>query len=143
MSCLHRGPFIQRGRGFGSALSSMYKSFVPALQLFGKKILASPLTQQVLQTAKRSATQAGLNVATDVLQGKKVKDSLTENISTAKQAVTDSIVSALKQANSQTGVTEELKVEPKRSKRKASTILAAKKGGKKNRKRSKDVFDYI
>jgi len=96
MSCLHRGPHIQRGRGIGSTLSAMFKGVLPAMQVMGKKILASPITQEVLQTAKRSAAEAGLNVVTDALQGKKVKESISKNVSTAKKAVTDSLVSGLK-----------------------------------------------
>ena len=58
MSCFHRGPYIQRGRGIGGVLSSMFKSVVPALQVFGKNLLASPTTQDILKTAKQSTLQA-------------------------------------------------------------------------------------
>ena len=98
MSCLHRGPYVQRGEGIGSTLTSMFKGVYPALQAMGQKLMNSSITQKVLKTAKRSAVDAGLNVAKDVLKGKKIGESLSENISAAKKAVTDSLVSALDKA---------------------------------------------
>lgn len=98
MSVLHRGPYIQRGRGFGSALSSMFKGVFPAMQVLGQRLFSSPTTQKLLKTAKQSAIEGGLNVATDVLQGKKLSRSVADNVATAKKAVTDSLVSALNRA---------------------------------------------
>lgn len=103
MSCLHRGPYIQRGRGLGGTLSSMFKGVVPAMQVMGKKILAEPETKNVLKTLKRSAVEAGLNVASDTLSGKKLKESLSENVTTAKKAIKKSLSSALKARASRVG----------------------------------------
>jgi hypothetical protein len=96
MSCLHRGPYVQRGRGFGSTLSAMFKGVIPAAQLMGKQVLASPLTKTVVKAAKRSARDAGLQLANDLLHGKQIKNSLKENVvSTAKRAVKKSLRAAL------------------------------------------------
>jgi hypothetical protein len=89
---------VQRGRGIGSTLSAMFKGVIPAAQMMGKQVLASPLTKTVLKAAKRSARDAGLQLATDVLQGKRVKESLKENVSTAKKAVKKSLLTALSKA---------------------------------------------
>lgn len=106
MSCLHRGPHVQRGRGVGSTLSAMFKDVFPAAQIIGKKVLASPLTKKVLKTAKRSAVDAGLQIAKDVLHGKKLKESLNENVSSAKKSVKKSLLTALSNAESPS-ITEE------------------------------------
>lgn len=99
MSCLHRGPYIQRGRGFGSTLNTMFKGVVPIMRVVGRDLYNAPLTQAVLNTAKRSALEAGLNVANDVLEGKNVKDSLKGNLNEVNRKVTDSLTSAMKNVN--------------------------------------------
>jgi hypothetical protein len=144
MSCLHRGPLIQRGdtqrgRGLGSTLSSMFKGVVPALQFMGRKLLDSPITQKALKTAKKSAIEAGLNVATDTLQGRNFGESLKDNVSTAKKAVTDSLLTALNNA----------KVPAVRGKAKRVKAAGRKKNlplthvGKKRRKIHGDIFDEV
>jgi hypothetical protein len=72
--------------------------FLPAMQFMGSKLLESPITQKALKTAKRSAIEAGRNVATDTLQGRNFGESLKDNVSTAKKAVTDSLLTALNNA---------------------------------------------
>lgn len=94
MSCLHRGPYIQRGRGIGSSLTAMFKDVVPALKLIGEKVIQSPVTKEIVKAGKRAA----IDVATDVLRGKKLKSSISENVDTAKKAVSKSLVSALEKA---------------------------------------------
>lgn len=101
MSCLHRGQYIQRGRGIGSTLSSFFRGVLPAMKVMGRKILSSPITKQVLDVAKNSAVEAGFDVTKDVLEGKKIKDSLVNRVTTAKKAVTTSLLSALDKAKSQ------------------------------------------
>ena len=92
---MHRGPYIQCGRGLGGILNSMYKSVVPAMQLFGQKLLASPKTQEVLNTVKKSALEAGMNVVKDTLRGKNFGSSVSDNVSSAKEAISESLLSAL------------------------------------------------
>jgi hypothetical protein len=135
---MHRGPYIQRGRGFGSTLSSMFKGVIPALQLFGEKVMTSPITQNILKTAKRSALEAGLNVARDTLGGKNLKESLSENVTTAKKAVTESLLSALDKAKVSNVGLEKKPVK----KRRGVKLLSSKVGGKKSRKKKyADLFE--
>jgi len=139
MSCLHRGPYIQkgdtqRGRGFGSTLSSMFKGVIPAMQFMGRKLLESPITQKILKTAKRSALEAGLNVASDTLRGRNLGESLKENVGTAKKAVTDSLVTALNNAKIPAVGG---KTAPRKKKNLPLTYA-----GKKRRKIHGDIFDH-
>lgn len=132
MSCLHRGPYIQRGRGIGSTLRAMFKGVVPVMQVMGQKLMASPITKRILKTAKQSAIEAGVNVATDTLGGKNVGKSLAENVTTASKAVTDSLVSALKKVKANSN--SEIKKPPTKRKR----GVAARKSKK---KRYSDIFE--
>ncbi len=134
MSCLHRGPYIQRGRGLGSTLGSMFKGVIPAMQVMGRKILESPVTQKVLKTAKRSAIEAGLNLATDALEGENLNESLSKNMSTAKKVVTDSLISALKRSKR--------KIDPKpKPKPKQKLKIATPQKQNKRKKVARDIFD--
>ena len=136
MSCLHRGPFIQRGRGIGSTLSAVFKDVVPVVKVMGQKIADSPITQQVVKTAKRSAREAGLNIATDVLEGRDFEESLSQNVSTAKRAVKDSLKQALQEAQVSTR-----KTGAKKARLEQPTAVATKVGRKRKRKNYGDLFD--
>ena len=138
MSCLHRGPYVQRGRGIGGVLSSMFKSVVPALQVFGKNLLASPTTQDILKTAKESSLQAGLNIAKDTLRGKNFGESFKENVSTAKKAVTDSLMSALDKNKVPSGGDT---VRRKRKHVEKLSVVAKVKRNSKKKKRYEDLFE--
>jgi len=101
MSCHHRGPYVQRGRGFGSTLGSMFRGVVPALKMLGHQFITSPHTKAVLDTAKRSAAELGLNVARDTLEGKNVLDSVKTGLSAAKRKIAASAVTAIKKVKTQ------------------------------------------
>lgn len=83
----HRGEYIQRGRGLGSFFKSIIRTVLPALSSVGKAIIKSPTTSRILKTAKRSAIDAGLNVASDVLEGRDLGDSLQSNLVTVVEKV--------------------------------------------------------
>ena len=138
MSCLHRGPYIQRGRGIGSSLTAMFKGVIPALQLLGDKVMQSPITKEVIKTGKRAALDAGLNVASDVLGGKKLKPSLSENVTTAKKAVTKSLLSALEKTKAN-AIGKTPVVKRKRVKKRATLPVGRKSRGK--RSRTYDIFE--
>jgi hypothetical protein len=142
MSCLHRGPYIQRGRGIGSSLTAMFKGAIPALKLFGEKIIQSPVTKEIVNTAKRSALDAGLNVASDLLKGKKIKQSVSENVDTAKKAVTNSLVTALEKAKVDTvgkkPVVKSKKMSGKRGKKQVTFPTT-----RKSRKRKSKTYDIF
>lgn len=139
MSCLHRGPYIQRGslqrgRGIGSTLRSIFHGVFPAMKSMGRKLWESPVTKGILNSAKNSAIEAGINVVSDTLKGKNVGESLKGNVSTAKKAVTDSLLSALHNVNSPT-------VKGKNTAKKRK--LPIKHIGKKRKKIHGDIFDTL
>ena len=155
MSCHHRGPYVQRGRGFGSTLGSMFKGIVPAMKLWGQRVYDSPHTKSILETAKNSALEAGLNVAQDTLSGKNVKESVRGNVTAAKRKVSDSLASAFKRVKRQhfdappaAPAAAAVKTPARRRAKAASAtataaaagLLHAKKAYKRAR-RTKDIFD--
>ena len=87
----HRGPFIQRGRGLGSILSSLYQKVSPIFSLLGKQIAASPITKQALSSAKQAAIDASLSLASDALVGENLKTSFKKNIKKAGKTVSESL----------------------------------------------------
>ena len=120
-SCsFHAGAYVQRGRGYGGTLWSLYTRLIPTLKSAGTKILESPVTQNILETAKNSAVNVGLNIAADTLGGQKVKKNLKRNLSHAKREIESALISGI-----------------------GSTIKANFKGrgGAKRRKQEVDVFD--
>lgn len=136
MSCLHRGPYIQRGRGIGSSLTAMFKGVTPVLKLLGEKVRQSPVTKEILSAGKRAA----IDVATDVLQGKKMKSSISENLDTAKKAVSKSLMSALENAKEKKSV---VKKTGGKSGKKRATFPTAQKSGKKSGKKKSKAYDIF
>ena len=87
----HRGPYVQRGRGFGSLFSSLFRYAVPALKTLGGKIMNSSITRNVGKTLANSAMQGGLSLAADGLAGKNVGESFSKNIEKARQDVASTL----------------------------------------------------
>lgn len=140
MSCLHRGPpYIQRGRGVGGTLSSMFKGVVPAMKIMGEKILATPAAQDVLKTGANSVLEGGLNIAKDTLRGRNFKESVSENVTSAKKAVTKSLRSALKQRG---GEVANVGVGVKR-KREATVPTLVEGEGRKSKKKKRNYGDLF
>jgi len=83
----HRGTIVQRGRGIGSILTSLFKGVVPAIKAFGKTLFSSPVTKAVAKTARDAAVDAGLNVAADVLEGRNVSSSIDQGLANAIKRV--------------------------------------------------------
>ena len=85
---LHRSPFIQRGRGFGSFLSGIFNAVKPALGALGRAIFGSPIAQNVGQAIMETAR----GTAADIVEGKKgVASSTKEGLSTARKRVAEII----------------------------------------------------
>lgn len=64
--------YEMRGSGIGSIFSNIFRKIIPfAKRLFGfgKQVIQSPTGQQVLKAAKRTAVDAGLNIAHNTLNG--------------------------------------------------------------------------
>ena len=74
--------YLMRGAGIGSIFSNIFRGLVPILGKLitvGKQSAKSEIGKSVIKAAKRSALDAGLNIAHDTLKGKKLKDVGKEN----------------------------------------------------------------
>jgi hypothetical protein len=91
---MRRGPLLQRGRGFGSAVSSIYRDVIPALKLFGNNVAKSAIGQSIGATLKKSAIQGVKRLASDAIAGKNIKRSLVSNLSRAKNDIEKTITEA-------------------------------------------------
>lgn len=79
--------YEMRGSGIGSIFSNIFRSIVPfAKRLFGfgKQVIQSSTGQQVLKAAKRTAVDAGLNIAHDTLNGVPLKKAAKKGLKKAK-----------------------------------------------------------
>lgn len=95
----HRKRNVQRGRGLGSILSSLFSKIAPfARTLFniGTKVVKSAPAQEVIKSAKNEALKTGIQVADDVLKGKNVKESIRSNVENAAKNVASSAISQAK-----------------------------------------------
>jgi hypothetical protein len=79
----HSGDYIQRGRGIGSFFKALLRGFAPVL----KSIIKSPVTKKIVTAAKDNAIEAGLNIASDALQGKSIGESIESNVLSAADKV--------------------------------------------------------
>ncbi len=81
---IHRSDlYVQRGSGIGNIFTNIFRGLVPlASKLFhvGKKVVASPTGQKILTAAKRTAMDAGIDIASDVLRGENVKASTKKSL---------------------------------------------------------------
>ena len=91
---IHRGAFSQRGRGLGSIFSSLIRAVIPAASKVGKAMLKSPITKELLKTAKDTAIQGGVSLAADALRGEDMSESLQQNLNMAKERMADSMETA-------------------------------------------------
>ena len=85
-----------RGSGIGSIFSSVFRTLIPiAKSIFGitKKAAASPIGQQVMRAAKRSAVKAGIDLAQDTLAGENVGKSIKKRARQAGRQVLEDLES--------------------------------------------------
>lgn len=78
---------MQRGRGIGNLLGSLFRSAVPAIKSLGKSIFSSNVVKDVGKSLANSAVKGGLNFAADALDGQNLKESLSSNVGEAKSAL--------------------------------------------------------
>jgi len=84
------GGALIRGKGVGSVFTRIFSSVVPFIKgalKVGKKVGQSSVGRSLAREVKRSATEAGLNVVADALQGKNVVQSSKENLVKARNRV--------------------------------------------------------
>ncbi len=89
----HTGVYLQRGRGLGNLLSGLFRAVLPAAKTLGKGILNSQLTKDIAETAKKSAINAGLNLASDLVAGNNMKTSLENNVEAARENMSKTLQS--------------------------------------------------
>jgi hypothetical protein len=82
------GPYRQRGRGLGGLLGSLFRSVLPALKTFGQSALVKGVGKSLLN----SATQGGLKLVTDALDGgKDLKAGVKSSIAAGRAALSKTI----------------------------------------------------
>ena len=75
------------GGGIGSLFAPIFRALIPIAKSafgLGKEIITHPTGQKLLQQAKRTAIDAGLEIAHDALSGKKVKEAMQVKPKTRK-----------------------------------------------------------
>ena len=75
------------GGGIGSLFAPIFRALIPIAKSafgLGKDIITHPTGQKLLQQAKRTAIDAGLEIAHDALSGKKVKEAMQVKPKTKK-----------------------------------------------------------
>ena len=122
---------LQRGRGIGGLLRGASKLFAPLFS-FVKQAATSNTGKKLVGAVKKQAIKSSINIAKDVVAGKKIKESLTDEFEKAKhqskRKAIDLGVEYLKTKN-----------QPKKVK-KESAVNKKKKKKKKNSKRKIDIF---
>jgi hypothetical protein len=145
-----KGPVYQRGNGIGSIFSSLWSAITP--------LFRSDTMQKALKTVGQQALHSGMNVGSDLLQGRNLKESLKHRAGEAKSNLMGAAAEELK-AMSGSGRRKRRKSrkptrkapkrrssratsKPRKRKRRASKRkkTPAKKPAKKGRKK-KTIFD--
>jgi len=79
------GDRIQRGRGIGGILRLASKLFSPVTNVV-KSVLRSNTGKQIGTAVKEQAVSSGINLATDIANGRNVKESLLAEMKNVKKA---------------------------------------------------------
>lgn len=87
----HRGPYLQRGKGLGNILGSLFRAALPVVSSIGRSIFSSPITRNLAHTAKKAAIDTGLNVISDVVEGKNLGESVKDNLGEARSRIAQSL----------------------------------------------------
>lgn len=155
---LQRGSGIQRGNGFGSFIKGVVNFFRPLGKIL-KPIVTSPFVKDI----GKDLISTGLDVATETIKGKKLKDAARQNLRTAKKRVLSTIHKHTRPQNDsdydeqegggkkmklatsmqpQTAVKKRRKRRRKKhaTKKKKTTFKRAKHSKKKSKKRRKKVM---
>lgn len=87
---IHRGERFQAGRGLGALFGGLLRGLKPLFSMgisAGKKFLASDTAKNIGSTALDIGKTAAKNIASDLLQGKDIGESLNKELETAKAKV--------------------------------------------------------
>lgn len=145
----HVSPY-QRGAGIGSIFSKLFSSVVPLVKgvfRIGAKAAKTQGGRRIIKKAKKIATQAGLNVVSDALEGKNVLDSTKRQLNVVKKKVNREGVKAVQRALAPPPSKKRRRGAKSGSARALATSVGAARVGKRGggssaKKRRKDLFDY-
>jgi hypothetical protein len=91
---IHRGDRYQKGRGIGALFSGFFRSLQPILSrglIAGRKFLESGVGQTLKKTAIEMGKDAAKNIASDILKGENLKESLNRELDSAKTKIAEKI----------------------------------------------------
>lgn len=93
-----RGFYLQRGRGVGGVLSSLYSKLLPIAKNVGEKLLASPEAESTIEAVTGSAINAGLNIILDKAANRNKGRILKTNLTVAKNEMEEAVKTNVKKA---------------------------------------------
>ena len=125
----HSGIRVQRGQGIGSILGGLFRSILPKVAKSGLraagKIARSDIAKDVGRQLRDTATRSAVNMAVDALEGRNVKESLQNQLESAKQDIATSVRKRVK----------------RQSKRPAKKNKPAKSKRSNNKRKGSSFFD--
>ena len=128
------GERLQRGRGIGGLLRLVKSVFSPLIKSAGKtvvKAVTSNTGKAVMNSLKDQAIDSGMKLATDVLRGEDMEESLQDEIQHVKRKAADGLESVRRMKKQRTA-------KPKAQTPSKSNQLKAR--GKRTKK-EKTIFD--
>ena len=90
---VHSGPQSQRGYGFGSILSGLFRAAKPMISR-GIKFAGRVATSKAAKKLGNRLMDTGLDVATDLLKGENPRGNIDKNIEEAKEEIISELQAA-------------------------------------------------
>ena len=90
----HQGMRFQRGRGLGSIFGGLMRFLRPLASMgisAGKKFLSSDIAKNIGSAALDVGKSAVTNMAVDLLEGRNMKESASENLENAKKVIASTL----------------------------------------------------
>ena len=91
----HSGIRVQRGQGIGSILGGLFRTILPKVASSGlkvaKQIVKSDIAKDVGRQLRDTATNSVVNMTADALEGKSARESLQNQLSSAKNDIAKTI----------------------------------------------------
>jgi len=89
---IYKGVYLQRGSGFGTVLSGLFRFLVPFLKKGTTAALKSAPVRRAITSAKKSAVSAAGNAAMNVVSGKNPLPQAKQNLQTAKEDIAKALL---------------------------------------------------
>lgn len=85
---IHRSElYHMRGSGVGAIFSQLFRRLLPFASSLARKAINSPTGAKIMQSAKRNALKAGLDVTRDALAGENLKQSVKRRVKEAGKSI--------------------------------------------------------